>query len=64
MVSHWDGTGKQMARDKQRAAVIRVMVSDSEKAELRKAAERESMPFGIYVRMAALKLARGELKAA
>jgi hypothetical protein len=29
-----------------------------------KAADKESMPFGIYIRNAALKLARGELKPA
>ena len=53
-----------MAREIKRAATIRVSVSPKEKAELIKAADKEAMPFGIYVRNAALKLARGELKPA
>jgi hypothetical protein len=51
-------------REKSREAVIRVVLTDAEKAEIVQAAGRESVPFGIYVRMAALKVARGELKAA
>ena len=50
-----------MAREIKRPSTIRVSVSPKEKAELIKAAEKESVPFGIYVRQAALKLARGEL---
>jgi hypothetical protein len=53
-----------MAREIKRAATIRLSVSAAEKRELMKAAEKESMPFGIFVRSAALKLARGELKPA
>jgi hypothetical protein len=39
-------------------------VSPAEKKELVKAADKESMPFGVYVRSVALKVARGELKPA
>jgi hypothetical protein len=53
-----------MSREKQRGETIRVSVSPQEKAELIKAAEKQSVPFGIYVRQAALKLARGELRPA
>ena len=53
-----------MPRKKQREATIRISVSEAEKAELVKAANKEVMPFGIYIRNAALKLARGELKPA
>jgi hypothetical protein len=61
----WISNGEdKMAREIKRAATIRVSVSDREKAELVKAAEKESLPFGVFVRMAALKLARGELRPA
>jgi hypothetical protein len=53
-----------MAHEIKRAVTIRVSVSPKEKAELVKAADKESMPFGVYVRSVALKVARGELKPA
>jgi hypothetical protein len=53
-----------MARQITRGATIRVSVSPKEKAELIKAADKEAMPFGVYVRSVALKVARGELKPA
>ena len=48
-----------MAREIKRTATIRVSVSPKEKAELIKAADK--VPFGVYVRSVALKVARGEL---
>jgi hypothetical protein len=53
-----------MAREIKRAATIRLSVSLAEKKELVKAAEKESMPFGVYIRSVALKVARGELRPA
>ena len=53
-----------MPREIKRPLTIRVSLSPAEKKELVKAADREVMPFTIYVRNAALKLARGELKPA
>jgi hypothetical protein len=50
-----------MAREKQPGDAMRVLVSPKGKAQLIKAANKEAMPFGIYVRNAALKL-RGELQ--
>jgi hypothetical protein len=51
-----------MAQEIKRPSSIRVSVSPAEKKELIKAAEKEAMPFGVFVRMAALKLARRELQ--
>ena len=56
--------GKTMPREVKRAEIIRLSVSPAEKKELVKAADKELMPFGVYVRSVALKVARGELKPA
>lgn len=53
-----------MPREVKRPQTIRISVTLAEKQELQKAAEKQSMPFGIYIRGAALRLARGELKPA
>ena len=53
-----------MTRAIKRAAIIRLSVSEAEKKELIKAADKEAMPFGVYIRSVALKVARGELKPA
>jgi hypothetical protein len=44
-----------MTRAIKRAAIIRLSVSE---------AEKKAMPFGVYIRSVALKVARGELKPA
>jgi hypothetical protein len=56
MACYWISNGKDMPREIKRAEIIRVSVSPKEKAELIKAADKEAMPFGIYVRSVALKV--------
>jgi hypothetical protein len=53
---------KRMGGEKQGEAVVRVMVSPSEKAELQKAASRVSLPISVYVRSRALSAARAEVQ--
>jgi hypothetical protein len=47
-----------MLQKRNRPHAIRVMVSQQERAELRKAAERAAMPMSVYVRAMALAAAR------
>ena len=46
-----------MPREVKRAEIIRLSVSPAEKKELVKAADKESMPFGVYVRRASFNAA-------
>jgi hypothetical protein len=43
---------------RKRDVAIRVMVTAQERAELKKAADKASMPLSIYMRVAALEKAR------
>ena len=47
-----------MAATRKRDVAIRVMVSEEEMAELKKAADRGAMPISVYVRSIALEKAR------
>jgi hypothetical protein len=47
-----------MVRDK-REAIIRLVVSESEKAELQASADKAGIPLAVWVRAAALAAARG-----
>lgn len=47
-----------MNRNQRREAIVRVLLTDAEKHELLKAANKASLPLAIYVRTAALEKAR------
>jgi hypothetical protein len=43
-----------------RAKIVRVLLTEQEKNELQEAADRAAMPLAVYVRAAALALARSK----
>jgi hypothetical protein len=49
---------------KKREKICRVLLTTQEQRDLKAAAERAGMPLAVYVRHAALALARGEAKPA